>query len=75
MHERLVRSGETCCICIRGLTLPFLHSPAFFRTPPLPRSSGGERNGMPVDNAVVVNCKWDATSGNKGAGTWYMGKG
>ena len=74
MRQILVRSGETCCICRWSLTQPFLHSPAFFRTA-LPRSGGGGRNGMPLDDAVVVDCKWGATTENKGAGTWYMGKG
>ena len=48
--------------------------PVFFRTA-LPCSSGDhlERGGMPLHDAVGINCKNGATTENQGAGVKYMG--
>ena len=59
-----------------SFTRPFLLSPVFFRTA-LPCSGGYhmERGGMPLHDAVGINCKKGATTENKGSGVKYMGKG
>ena len=48
----------------------------FFRTA-LPRSGGYhlERGGMPLHDAVGINCKKCATTENQGACVKYMGEG
>ena len=48
----------------------------FFRTT-LQRTGGYhlERGGMPLHDAVEINCKMDATTENQGAGVKYMGYG
>ena len=41
-----------------------------------PKCSGGyhlERGGMPLHDAVEINCKNDATTESQGAGVKYMG--
>ena len=50
--------------------------PVSFRTA-LPCSGGYHlaRGGMPLYDAVGVNCKKGATTENQGAGVKYMGKG
>ena len=53
---------------------PFLLGTVFFRT--ALQCSGGyhlERRGMPLDDAVWINCKKGATSENQGSGVKYMG--
>ena len=53
---------------------PFLLGPVFFLTA-LP-SSGGyhlERGGMPLHDAVGINCKKGATTENQSADVKYMG--
>ena len=57
-----------------SFTLPFLLGPVFFRTT-LPCSGGYhlERSGMPLHDAVGINCKKAATVENQGAGVKYMG--
>ena len=57
-----------------SLTRPSLLDTVFFRTA-LP-SSGGyhmERGGMPLHDAVGINCKNGATTENQGPGVKYMG--
>ena len=54
----------------------FLLGPVFFRIS-LPYSGGYhlDRGGMPLHDAVGVNCKKDATTENQGADVKYMGLG
>ena len=69
------KSGEPCCICNHmSFTLPFLLGPVCFRTA-LPCSCGYhcESGGMPLHDAVGVNCKKDAPTENHVAGVKYMG--
>ena len=57
-------------------TQPFLFGTVFFRTPL--RCSGGyhmERRGMPLHDAVGINCEKGATTENQGLCAKYMGKG
>ena len=51
-----------------------LLGPVFFR-PALPCSGGYhlERGGMPLDDAVGINCKKRETTENQGAGVKNMG--
>ena len=53
---------------------PVLLGPVFFRTA-LPCSGGYhmERGGMPLHDAVGINCKKGATTENQGSGVKYMG--
>ena len=55
-------------------TLPFLLGTVSFGTA-LPLSGGFqlERGGMPLHDAVGINCKQDATTENQGADIKYMG--
>ena len=55
-------------------TRPFLPGPVFFRTG-LPCSGDYhmERGGMPLHDAVGINCKNGATAENQGSGIKYMG--
>ena len=59
-----------------SLTLPFLLGTVFFRTA-LPCYGGYnlERGGMPVHDAVGINCQMDATTKNQDSGVKYMAKG
>ena len=56
-----------------SFTPPFLRCPVFF--PDIP-SSGGyhlERSGMPLHDAVGINCNKGATTECQGTGVKYMG--
>ena len=57
-----------------SFTLPFLLGPVFFHTT-LSCSDGYhlERVGMPLLDAVGINCKKDATTETQGLGVKYMG--
>ena len=57
-----------------SFTRPFLLGPVFFRTA-LPGSFGYhlEMGGMPLHDAVGINCKKGATTEYEGAGVKYMG--
>ena len=58
-----------------SFTRPYLLGPVFFRTT-LPRASGyhQERRGMPLHDAVGINCKKGATTEYQGADArWAMG--
>ena len=59
-----------------SFTRPFLLGPVFFRTA-LPCSSGYhmERGGMPLHDAVGINCKKTVTTENQGSGVKNMDKG
>ena len=58
-----------------SFTRPFLLGPVFFRTA-LPCSGyHQERGGMPLHDAVGINCKKVATTENQGAYVKYMAKG
>ena len=59
-----------------SFTPPFLLGPVFFRTA-LSCSGGNhqERGGMPLYDAVGINCKKGATTENEGADVQYMGLG
>ena len=52
----------------------FLLGTVFFRTA-LPCSGGYlmERGGMPLQDAVGINCKKGATTENQGSGVKYIG--
>ena len=58
----------------RALVRPFLLGPVFSRTA-LPCSGGYhmEKGGMPLHDAVGINCKKGATTENQGSGVKYMG--
>ena len=57
-----------------SVTRPFLLGPVFFRIA-LPFSGGYhlERGGMPLHDAVGINCKKGATTEYQGADVKYMG--
>ena len=59
-----------------SFTLPFLPGTVFFRTA-LPCSGGYhmEKGGMPLHDAVGINCKNKkvATTENQGSGVKYLG--
>ena len=59
-----------------SFTRPFLLGPVFFRTA-IPCLGGYhlESGGMPLHDAVGINCKKGATSENQGADVKYMGNG
>ena len=68
------KSEEQWYIC-NGMsyTRPFLLGPVFFRTT-LPCSGDHmERGGMPLHDAVGINCKRGATTENQGSAVKYMG--
>ena len=54
--------------------MPFLHGLVFFRIA-LPCSGGYhlEGGGMPLHDAIGINCKKGATTENQGADVKYMG--
>ena len=57
-----------------SFTWPFLFGPVFFRT--ALSCSGGyhmERGGMPLHDAVGINCEKGATTEYQGADVKYMG--
>ena len=57
-----------------SFTRPFLLFPAFFRT--APPCSGGyhlHRDGMPLHDAVGINCKKGATTENQDIDVKYIG--
>ena len=76
MRWRLFRkSGEPWYISnVMSFTQPFLLAPVFFWTA-LPCSGGYhmERGGMPLHDAVGINCKKGATTENQGTGVKFMG--
>ena len=57
-----------------SFTRPFLVGPVLFRSA-LPCSGGyhPERGGMPLHDAVGINCKNGAPTENQGADVKYMG--
>ena len=57
-----------------SFTRPFLLGPVFFRTS-LPCSGGYhmERGGMPLHDAVGINCKKGVTSENQGSAVQCIG--
>ena len=57
-----------------SFTWPFLLGPVFFRTV-LPCSGGYhmEKGGMPLLDAVGINCEKGATTEIQGSGVKYMG--
>ena len=59
-----------------SFTLPFLLGTVFFRTA-LPCSGGYHMGsgGMPLHDAVGINCKKGATTENQGSAVKYMGSG
>ena len=59
-----------------SFTWEFLLGPVFFRTA-LPCSGGyhTERGGMPLHDAVGINCKKGATTENQGSRVKYMSSG
>ena len=56
-----------------SFTLSFLLDPVFFQTA-LPCSGGyhSERGGMPLHDAVWINCEKGTTTENQGADVKYM---
>ena len=74
--RKIGKSGGPWCTCNwMSFTRLFSLGPVFFRTA-LPCSGGYhlERGGMPLHDAVGINCKKDATTENQGAGVKCMGK-
>ena len=59
-----------------NFTLPFFLGPVFFRTA-LPCSGGYhmESEGIPLHDAVRINCRKGATTENQGLAVKYMAKG
>ena len=57
-----------------SFTSPIFLGPVLFRTA-LPCSGGYhlERSGVPLHDAVGINCKNGATTENQGAGDEYLG--
>ena len=55
--------------------MAILLGPVFFRTalPPFNGSYHLEKGGMPLYDAVGINCKKGAATKNQGAGVKYMG--
>ena len=74
MRERpeRVESPGTCVTM--SFKWSFLLGPVFFRTT-LPCFGGYqmERGGMPLHDAVGINCKKAATTENQGSGAKYIG--
>ena len=59
-----------------SFTRPFLLGPVLFRT--AHPCAGGyqlERGGMPLHDAVGINCRNGTTADNQGAGVNYIGYG
>ena len=57
-----------------SFTRPFLRGPVFFRTAiPCSGRYYMERGGMPLYDAVGINCKKGATTEHQGSGVKYMG--
>ena len=73
--QKIWKSGEPWYISNwMSFTLPFLLGPLFFQTT-LPCSGGYHlvRNGMPLHDAIEINCKKGATTEYQGAVVKYMG--
>ena len=72
MHERSERLESPGTYM--SFMQPFLLGTVLFRTT-LPCSGGYhmERGGMPLHDAVGINCKKGATTENQGSGVKYMG--
>ena len=67
--RKIGKSGEPWYLCnLMSFTRPFLLGPVFFWTV-LPCSGGYhlERGGMPLHDAVGINCKKGATTENQDA--------
>ena len=59
-----------------SFTRQFSLGPAFFRTAiPCSGCDHMEKGGMPLYDAVVINCKKGATTENQGSAIKYMGQG
>ena len=75
MAGKIGKSGERWCQCNwKRATGPFLPGPVFF--PSIRPWSGGyhlQRGGMPLYDAVVINCENGATTENQGTGVKYVG--
>ena len=75
--RKIGKRGEPWYICNwMSFTLPFLLGPVFFRT--AFRCSGGyhlQRGGMPLHDAVGINCKHGATTEYQGADASILDKG
>ena len=57
-----------------SFTRQFLLGTVFFRTAlPCSRGYQKERGGMPLSDAVGINCEKGATTENQGSGVKYMG--
>ena len=72
--RKIGKSVEPWYICnLMSFTRPLLLGPVFFRAA-FPCSGGYhlERGGMPLHDAVGINCKKGATTENQGAGGKYM---
>ena len=74
MHERSERVESTGAFVTMSFTRPSLLGTVFFLT--ALQSSGGyhlEIGGMPLHDAVVINCKKGATTENQGSDVKYIG--
>ena len=74
MHERSERVESPGTYATMSFTRPFLRGPVFFRTA-LQCSDGYhlERCGMPLHDAVGINCKNFAITEYQSADVKYMG--
>ena len=73
--QKTGKRGEPWYICnLMSLTRPSLLGTVFFRTA-LPCSGGYhmEGGGMPLHDAVGINCKKGATTENQDSAVKYMG--
>ena len=73
MHERWERVESPGTYVTVSFTRPFLLGRVFFRTA-IPYSGGShqEKGGMPLHDAVGINCKKGATTENQEADVKYM---
>ena len=74
MRERSERVESSGTYVLNEFTRPFLLGTVFF--PTALSCSGGyhmERGGVPLHDAVGINCKQDATTENQGSCVKYMG--
>ena len=74
MRERSDRVKSPGTYVTMNFTRPFLLGTVFFRTA-LPCSGGYhmERGGIPLHDAVGINCKKGATTENQGSVVKYIG--
>ena len=74
--RKIGKSGEPWFICnLMSFLRPFLLDPVFFGPPSPALVVITWRRGMPLHDAVGINCKKGGTTENQGPGVKYMCKG